>query len=98
MKNVTPPFDRSHLFHPRWIFRGVLAVIALWAFFSCFTTVPLDSVGVLVRLGRYTDVVQPGLRFMLPLGIDQMIDVPVQRQLQLEFGFSSGDASNSDRP
>jgi modulator of FtsH protease HflK len=97
MKNVTPPFDRSHLFHPRWIFRGVLAVIALWAFFSCFTTVPADSYGVRVRLGHYIGYVDPGLRFMLPLGIDQMIDVPVQRQLQLEFGFSSGESSNSDR-
>ena len=43
--------------------------------------------GVLLRFGRFRDIVQPGLVFKLPLGIDQITLVEVQRQLKLEFGF-----------
>ncbi len=93
MKNITP----EPAWSPTWIFRGLVLVIALWAFFSCFTTVPADSVGVLTRFGRYTATVNPGLRFMLPLGIEKIQSVPVQRQLKLEFGFTTPGASNRDQ-
>jgi membrane protease subunit HflK len=79
------------------ILRAVAAFVLLCAFFSCFTTVPADSVGVLTRFGRYTDTVQPGLRFKLPLGIDRIDLVEVQRQLKLEFGFSTPGATNPDQ-
>ncbi len=93
MKNITP----EPAWSPTWIFRGLVLVIALWAFFSCFTPVPADSVGVLTRFGRYTATVNPGLRFMLPLGIEKIQSVPVQRQLKLEFGFTTPGASNRDQ-
>lgn len=80
-----------------WIWRGILAVIALWIVFSGFSTVPADSVGVLIRLGHFKDTVQPGLRFKFPLGIDELVVVPVQRQLKLEFGFATRGGSNPDQ-
>jgi membrane protease subunit HflK len=49
---------------------------------------------VLVRFGRFTSTAKPGLAFKLPLGIDQMLIVPVQRQLKLEFGFETPGATN----
>ena len=36
---------------------------------------------------KYTETTQPGLNFKLPLGIESVIKVPVQRQLKEEFGF-----------
>jgi len=97
MKNVTPPqWDMPNMNLP-WLWRGTIAVVAIWAFFSCFSTVPADSVGVLIRLGKFNREVKPGICFKLPLGIDQLEIVPVQRQLKLEFGFGTPGARNEEQ-
>ena len=54
---------------------------------SAIYTIDPEEVGVVVRLGKFVGVTEPGLHFKLPLGIDQVTKVPVQRQLKLEFGF-----------
>jgi modulator of FtsH protease HflK len=97
MKNVTPPQFNLPQFNPRWIFRIVAAVVLLGTVISCYSTVPADSVGVLIRFGKYVETVPPGLRFKFPLGIDRLAIVEVQRQLKLEFGFGTEGASNSDQ-
>ena len=98
MKNVTPPnLPQFPQFNPSWIFRGVLAFVALSILISCYATIPADSVGVLIRLGKYVQTVPPGLRFKLPLGIDRLAIVEVQRQLKLEFGFGTEGGSNPDQ-
>ncbi len=63
-----------------------LAALVLW---TCFYTVPSDSVAVVQRFGRYLGYVEPGLHFKLPLGIDSTTIVPVKRQLKQEFGFAT---------
>lgn len=98
MKNITPSnLPQLPQINPAWIFRGLLAVIALWAVISCYATVPADSVGVLIRLGKYVQTVPPGLRFKFPLGIDRLAIVEVQRQLKLEFGFGTEGGANPDQ-
>lgn len=96
-KNITPPEWNLPAFNFSWIWRGIGLVIAIAAIFSCFTSVPADSVGVLMRLGKFTDVLKPGLQFKLPLGIDMITIIPVQRQLKLEFGFTTAGATNRDQ-
>ncbi len=98
MRDFPPPQFRMPHFDFRWVWRGLLAVFALWIFFSCYSTVPAESVGVLLRFGRFNDIKNPGLIFKLPLGIDQLVLVPVQRQLKLEFGFATEGATNPDQP
>lgn len=90
-KGQTPPFNL------RWVVQGILAVVAIGALLSCFSTVPTDSEGVIIRLGRWHSTVKPGLRFKLPFGIDQLVIVPVERQLKLEFGYATDDATNPDQ-
>ena len=68
----------------RWV---VLGLIAVWIVFTSFYTIDPEEVGVELRFGRYTETTQPGLNFKLPLGIESVIKVPVQRQLKEEFGF-----------
>ncbi|MCJ7526004.1 MAG: SPFH domain-containing protein, partial [Candidatus Aminicenantes bacterium] len=46
-----------------------------------------EEAGVVLRFGKYHRTSDPGLNFKLPLGIEQLIKVPVQRQLKMEFGF-----------
>ncbi len=99
MKNVTPPQYQIPPNAGRLASLGVLAVIALWFALSSFTSIPTDSAGVLTRFGRFIEVVKPGLRFKLPLGIDVIAIVPVERQLTLDFGFNTPGSTNpSQRP
>ncbi len=97
MRNVTPepmhwPNNLQRLGVP-----VLVVLIALWAVLSGFTSVPADSVGVLTRFGRFVDIVSPGLRFKLPLGIDVIDLVPIQRQLKLELGTSTPGGSNPNQ-
>jgi membrane protease subunit HflK len=71
----------------------VVALIGLGAW-TAYYTVPSDSVAVVQRFGKYVKVVEPGLHFKLPLGIDVATIVPVKRQLKQEFGFSTPNATN----
>ncbi len=70
---------------------GVLVAVAVW---TAFYTVPAESEGVVVRFGRFSKVVPPGLHFKIPMGVDAVVIVPVKRQLKQEFGFGSKGATN----
>jgi membrane protease subunit HflK len=65
----------------------LLVLLALWLVFTSFYTIDPEEVGIELRFGKYTQTTQPGLNFKLPLGIESVIKVPVQRQLKEEFGF-----------
>jgi len=92
-----PQWNMPH-FNFAWIWRGIAVLFVISILLSCYSSVPADSVGVLLRFGKFKDVVQPGLVFKLPLGIDQIVLVAVQRQNKVEFGFSTEGASNPDQP
>lgn len=57
-------------------------------------TVPAESEGVVLRLGRLSATVPPGLHYKLPFGIDRVSVVPVRRQLKQEFGFGTSGGGN----
>jgi membrane protease subunit HflK len=69
----------------------LILIAIIWA--SVYQ-VPSDSVGIVLRFGKYSKEVQPGLRFKLPLGIDKVTVIPVRRQLKQEFGFATRGATN----
>jgi membrane protease subunit HflK len=54
-------------------------------------------VGVITRFGGFLRVVEPGLRFRLPFGIDRVVLVPVERQMKLEFGFNTPGATFAEQ-
>ncbi len=62
---------------------GVIALALLWL---SFYQVQPDEVGVVLRFGRFASETGPGPHFLIPL-MEQVIKVPVQRQLKQEFGF-----------
>jgi len=65
----------------------LLAVLGFFVLFDSFYQVEPEEVGVILRFGSYQGETGPGLHFKLPLGIDRVIKVPVQRQQKAEFGF-----------
>ncbi|HBX66034.1 MAG: FtsH protease activity modulator HflK [Balneola sp.] len=80
--NVPPQFEQISK-NIRLIVGGL--IVALLGF-STFFTVDPEEVGVVVRLGKFVETVEPGLNFKMPL-IDQVELVPVERQLKQEFGY-----------
>jgi membrane protease subunit HflK len=72
---------------PNLVKYGIIGVFVIIFLFSSFFTISPEEVGVILRFGKFSHVAEPGLNFKLPLGIDQLEKVPVQRQLKEEFGF-----------
>ncbi|MFG0289953.1 MAG: FtsH protease activity modulator HflK [Rhodopirellula sp. JB044] len=77
-----------------WIIPVLLLVFAA---FTCFYTVQAESEGVVLRFGKYVRNAEPGLRFKLPFGIEEVQMVPVKRQLKQEFGFGTSGATNPNQ-
>lgn len=68
--------------------RGIaIAVAVLFLLFTGYYQIEPHEVGVVQRLGRYVRTTQPGPHFKIPFGIETVTNVPVQRQLTMEFGF-----------
>ena len=65
----------------------VPAVIALILIFGSVYQISPEEIGVILRFGKFVRTTDPGLHFKLPLGIEKLTKVPVQRQLKEEFGF-----------
>ncbi len=75
------------LITPKRIILGIVIVLAIAVSLTSMYTVEADEVALVLRFGKYIDTTQPGLRFKLPFGIDQVIGVPVERIFKEEFGF-----------
>ncbi len=70
--------------HVKIVAAAVLAVVLLWG--TVYQIRP-EEIGAIQRFGRYVRTAEPGLHFKLPLGMERLTRVPVQRQLKMEFGF-----------
>ena len=88
-----PPFDLKDFnlpkINPKAIILAVVVLLIISLGYSFWFTVAQDEVGVVLRFGKYTRTVNPGLNFKIPFGIEQEYKVPVERQLKQEFGFRS---------
>jgi len=65
----------------------ILAVVVVILLVGSIYQIKPEEIGVILRFGKFTRTSDPGLHFKLPLGIEKLTRVPVQRQLKLEFGF-----------
>jgi len=70
-----------------WIIGIISGIFGIIILSTMFYQVDTDSVGVITRFGKYIDTTQPGLHVKVPLGIDKVVRVPVQRVQKEEFGF-----------
>jgi membrane protease subunit HflK len=68
-------------------------VVTLFQLLFGFVSIPTNSVGVKIRFGAFHELVNPGLSYAIPY-IDEIIQVPTQRLLKLEFGFATPQATN----
>lgn len=75
------------LITPKRIILAIVILLAVAVSLTSMYTVEADEVAVVLRFGKYIETTQPGLRFKLPFGIDQVIGVPVKKVFKEEFGF-----------
>ncbi|MCB1077293.1 MAG: FtsH protease activity modulator HflK, partial [Verrucomicrobiae bacterium] len=72
----------------------VVIILLMWGGLTAMYTVKTEEEAVVTRFGRYIKTEQPGLRFRIPFGIDEVKLIAVRRQLKQEFGFGTPGASN----
>ncbi len=65
----------------------VVAVVVLILLAGSIYQISPEEIGAILRFGKFVRATDPGLHLKLPLGIEKLIKVPVQRQLKMEFGF-----------
>jgi membrane protease subunit HflK len=70
-----------------WIKLIILGIVILILLFGSFYQISPEETGIILRFGKFVRTTNPGLHLKLPLGIEKLIKVPVQRQLKMEFGF-----------
>ncbi len=68
-------------------------VVTVFSLLFGFSSIPTNSVGVKLRFGAYSKTVEPGLAYAIPY-VDEIIVVPTQRLLKLEFGFATRSSTN----
>ena len=71
----------------KYILIGIVALFLLIGALTCFYTVDDKQQAVVTTFGKVTDVVDAGLHFKLPFGIQeaQMVDVNVYQKIELGY-------------
>ncbi len=75
---------RRHLY---WVIAGLIVFFVFIGVASSFYTVQPEERAVVKRFGAVIGVTDPGLRFKIPFGVDQIQRVATERVLKQEFGF-----------
>lgn len=81
-------------FSPKLFLILPAALVLAIGIYTSFYTVEAEEAGVVLRFGGYHSTEEPGLRFKIPFGIDQVYKVPVERLMTQEFGFGTENATN----
>ncbi|HSN68048.1 MAG TPA: FtsH protease activity modulator HflK [Thermoanaerobaculia bacterium] len=69
------------------IARILLVIAAVALVWSTWFTIEPEEAGLVLRFGKFTRQVSPGLNLKLPYPIESVVKVPIERQLKEEFGF-----------
>jgi membrane protease subunit HflK len=88
---ITPPKLSMKL-----ILMGVAVLVVLVILLGSFYQVQPEEVGLILRFGKHVRTTGPGLHLKMPFA-ENVLKVPVQRQLKQEFGFSTVQAPGRSR-
>jgi modulator of FtsH protease HflK len=87
MRRLLQQIREQVLLRRSLIWKAGLALALLLVFLTTYYQVEPDEVGVVTRFSKFVRTTGPGPHLRLPLGIERVQKVPVQRQLKQEFGF-----------
>ena len=82
----------------KYILVGVVALFIIIGVLTCFYTVDDKQQAVVTTFGKVTNVVDAGLHFKLPFGIQEakMVDVNVYQKIELGYTTESGGGYSVD--
>ncbi|MDW7760906.1 MAG: FtsH protease activity modulator HflK [Acidobacteriota bacterium] len=72
---------------PKVIKAVITGIVVLVLLAGSLYQISPEEIGVILRLGKFVRTTDPGLHIKIPLGIERLTKVPVERQLKMEFGF-----------
>jgi len=73
---------------PLWLI-VIVIVLAIILAYTAFYTIAPGHQGVILRFGRYSGMVLPGLHFKIPFGVDTVFKVHTEQVDTETFGFKS---------
>src|SRR5688500_4708132 len=69
-----------------------LVLLALTLVFTSIKTIGPEEEGVVLYLGKFDRKLDPGLNIIMPIWLETVYKIHVQRSLKHEFGFRTGTA------
>jgi membrane protease subunit HflK len=73
---------------PLWL-TVIVIVLGIIVAYTAFYTIAPGHKGIILRFGRYSSMVQPGLHFKIPFGVDTVFKVHTEQVDTETFGFKS---------
>ena len=73
---------------PLWLIVIVIVLAIFLAYTAVYTIAPGHQ-GVILRFGKYSGMVQPGLHFKIPFGVDTVFKVHTEQVDTESFGFKT---------
>ena len=92
-KKPVKPTDGKKIL--RYMLLGLLAMVVIFGAMTSFYTVDDKQQAVVTTFGKVTDIVEPGLHFKLPFGIQQVHHVDVNLYQKIELGYYTDSKGNS---
>ncbi len=86
-RDVTPDKGPQFQLSPRLVMVAIVVIALAGIVMSSFFVVDQSEQSVVLRFGKFNRIVQPGLQFKMPFGIEQNYNVPTQVIQKMEFGF-----------
>ena len=86
-KKPETPVDFNRL--RKIIITAAVVCVVLIGALTCFYTIDDKQQGVVTTFGQVTEIVEPGLHFKLPFGIQQVDKVDVNVYQKIELGYTS---------
>lgn len=87
--DVEVPDFRGSDMPVRSILIGIMVIVGIVLMWGSVYQIEPEEAGVVLRLGAFNRTTDPGLHFKLPV-LEDVLKVPVERQLKQEFGFRTG--------
>ena len=78
---------------PIWLY-ALAALAILWVLFTSFHSIGAKERGVILRLGRYSGTMDPGINFSLPAPFDRVIKQNIGEIRTVEIGSTAADSEN----
>ena len=73
---------------PLWL-TVIVIVLGIIVAYTAFYTIAPGHKGIILRFGKYSGMVQPGLHFKIPFGVDTVFKVHTEQVDTETFGFKS---------